>query len=249
MYEILDDISKGNGTLEHLDLLRELAEVVKDTTMCGLGQTASNPVLSTLRYFGDEYHRHVIDKKCDAFVCKELVGAPCQAGCPLDTEVWRYVALIEKGQYEEAYKVIREVNPFPSVCARVCGRKCETRCNLAVSGGEAIAIRAMKRFITDRIDPAVYKPVRTGRQDKYAHKVAVVGSGPGGLSAAHYLSLLGYKVTLVEAADEPGGMLISCIPAYRLPRDVAEKEIESLLDENITLKCGTALGRDITIDE
>jgi len=249
MYEILDDISKGNGTPEHLDLLEELAEAVKDTTMCGLGQTASNPVLSTLRYFRDEYHRHVIDKKCGAFVCKDLVGASCQAGCPLDTEVWRYVALIERGEYEEAYKVIREVNPFPSVCARVCGRKCETRCNLAVSGGQAIAIRALKRFITDRVDPAVYEPVRVPRRAKDSHRVAVVGSGPAGLSAAHYLSLLGYKVTLVEAADKPGGMLISCIPAYRLPRDVAEKEIESLLDENITLRCGTALGRDITIDE
>jgi len=249
MYEILDDISKGNGTLEHLALLKELAETVKDTTMCGLGQTASNPVLSTLSYFHDEYYRHVVDKKCDAFVCKDLVGAPCQAGCPLDTEVWRYVALIEKGEYEEAYKVIRGANPFPSVCARVCGRKCETRCNLAVSGGEAIAIRALKRFITDRVDPAVYKPLRLPRRDKDSHRVAVVGSGPAGLSAAHNLSLLGHKVTLVEAADKPGGMLISCIPAYRLPRDVAGKEIESLLDENITLRCGTALGRDITIDE
>ena len=249
MYEILDDISKGQGTLEHLGLLKELAEVVKDTTMCGLGQTASNPVLSTLRYFHDEYRRHVIDKKCDSFVCKDLVGAPCQAGCPLDTEVWRYVALIEKGKYEEAYKVIRDANPFPSVCARVCGRKCETRCNLAVSGGQALAIRAMKRFITDRIDPSVYKPVRTVSRGTELHRIAVVGAGPAGLSAAHYLSLLGYKVTLIDAADEPGGMLISCIPAYRLPQDVTRKEIELLLDENITLRCGTALGRDITIDE
>jgi NADH-quinone oxidoreductase subunit F len=249
MYEILDDVSKGRGTLEHLDLLKELAEVVKDTTMCGLGQTASNPVLSTLRYFSDEYRRHVTDKKCGAFVCKELVGASCQAACPLGTEVWRYVALIEKGKYEEAYKVIREVNPFPSVCARVCGRKCETRCNLAISGGEAIAIRALKRFITDRIDPSVYKPVGTDRRGKDVHRIAVVGAGPAGLSAAHHLSLRGYKVTLVEADDEPGGMLISCIPAYRLPRNMACKEIESLLDENITLRCGTALGRDITIDE
>jgi NADH-quinone oxidoreductase subunit F len=249
MYEILDDISRGKGTLEHLDLLKELAEAVKDTTMCGLGQTASNPVLSTLCYFNDEYHRHVIDKKCGAFVCKDLVGASCQAACPLDTEVWRYVALIEKGKYKEAYKVIREVNPFPSVCARVCGRKCETRCNLATGGGQAIAIRAMKRFITDRIDPSVYKPVRTVPRGKGLHRIAVVGAGPAGLSIAHYLSLLGYKVTLIEASDEPGGMLISCIPAYRLPRDVAHKEIESLLDENITLRCGTALGRDITIDE
>jgi len=249
MYEILDDISKGSGTLKHLDLLKELAEVVKDTTMCGLGQTASNPVLSTLRYFRDEYLHHVVDKKCGAFVCKELVGASCQAACPLDTEVWRYVALIEKGQYEEAYKVIREANPFPSVCARVCGRKCETRCNLAVSGGEAISIRALKRFITDRIDPSVYKAPRRSRDSKNISRVAIIGAGPAGLSAGHNLSLLGHKVTLIDAADEPGGMLISSIPDYRLPRDVANKEIELLLDENITLRCRTKLGRDVTIDE
>jgi len=232
MYEILDDISKGKGTLGHLDLLKELAEVVKDTTMCGLGQTASNPVLSTLRYFRDEYLRHVINKKCDAFVCRDIVGAPCQTACPLDTEVWRYVALIEKGKYEG-----------------VCGRKCENKCNIAISGGQAIAIRAMKRFITDRVDPSVYKPVRTARRDKGVHRIAVVGAGPAGLSVAHYLSLLGYKVTIVDAGEEPGGMLISCIPAYRLPLDVTRKEIKTLLDENITLRCGTVLGRDITIDE
>jgi len=250
MHEILNDISKGKGTPEHLDLLKELAEAVKDTTMCGLGQTASNPVLSTLHYFQDEYHRHVVDKKCDSFVCKELVGAPCQAACPLGTEVWRYVALIEKGRYEEAYKVIREANPFPSACARVCGRNCESRCTLAASGDEAIAIRILKRFITDRISPSVYKPVRTKLNGQKQRKVAVVGAGPAGISAAHYLSLLGYKVTIVEAGKEPGGMLLSCIPAYRLPRDVARKEIDLLLDdENIDVRYDTALGRDVTIDE
>ena len=249
MYEILDDVSKGQATLEDLDLLKELAEVVKDTTMCGLGQTASNPVLSTLNYFRAEYEQHIREKKCAAFVCEELVGAPCQMACPLDTQAWRYVAMIEKGEYEEAYKIIREANPFPSVCARVCDRKCETRCNLAASGGEAIAIRALKRFITDRVDPSVYQPVRTTREGSDAHRVVVVGAGPAGLSAAHYLSLLGCRVMLIDAQDEPGGMLISCIPAYRLPRDVAQKEIHSLLNENITLRCGIVLGRDITIDE
>jgi len=249
MHEILDDISRGKGTLGHLDLLKELAEVVKDTTMCGLGQTASNPVLSTLQYFRDEYERHVIDKKCDAFVCKDLVGAPCQSACPLGTEAWRYTALIEKGQYEEAYKVIREPNPLPSICARVCDRKCETRCTHAVSGGEGIAVRALKRFITDRVDPAVYQPVKKRIDAVNPTNVAVVGAGPAGLAAAHYLSLSGYKVTLIESEKQPGGMLISCIPAYRLPRVVLRKEMESLLDENITLKCGITLGRDITIDE
>jgi NADH-quinone oxidoreductase subunit F len=97
MHEILDDICKGKATFEDLDLLEELAHVVKDTTMCGLGQTASNPVLSTLRYFREEYERHIRDKRCDAFVCKELVGAPCQSACPLGTEAWRYVAHIARG--------------------------------------------------------------------------------------------------------------------------------------------------------
>ncbi len=249
MHEILDDISKGKGTSEQIELLKELAIVVKDTTMCGLGQTASNPVLSTLRYFRGEYERHVVEKKCDAFVCSELVGAACQAACPLGTEVWRYVALIAQGEYEEAYKVIRRVNPFPSVCARVCDRKCETRCNLAASGGEAISIRALKRFVTDRFDPSVYKPERISANGKNSKRVAVVGSGPAGLAAAHNLSLLGHKVTLIEAEDELGGMLVSCIPSYRLPREIMRREVKSLLDNNIIVRCGTRLGRDIEIDE
>ncbi|HOE11117.1 MAG TPA: FAD-dependent oxidoreductase [bacterium] len=249
MSEILGDISNGNGMREQLDLLEELAVVVKDTTMCGLGQTASNPVLSALRYFRNEFERHIADKKCDAFVCSKLVGAPCQTACPLGTEAWRYIALIEKGQYEEAYRVIREPNPFPSVCARVCDRKCEQRCRLGTGGGDPVAIRALKRFVTDYVDPSVYKPVRIRRNDDPIPRVAVIGAGPAGLSAANRLSLLGYKVTVFEAEEEPGGMLISCIPAYRLPRETIRKEIRSLLDENISLKCGTTLGRDLTIDD
>jgi len=248
MHEILTDISKGKATLDDLDLLKELAEAVKDTTMCGLGQTAANPVLSTLRYFRHEYERHVVDRKCDAFVCKDLVGAPCQAACPVGTEAWRYVALIEKGRYEEAYKVIRKANPLPSVCARVCDRKCETRCSHAASGGEAIAVRSLKRFITDRVDPQVYQPPRFNIGSSGGN-VAVVGAGPAGLVAAHCLSLYGHKVTLIESEDEPGGMLMSCIPSYRLPREVLRKEMKSLLDDNITVRCQTTFGHDITVDE
>jgi len=249
MYEILDGISKGQAAPEDIELLEELAVAVKDTAMCGLGQTASNPVLSTLRYFRGEYERHVANRKCDAFVCSELVGASCQAACPLDTEAWRYVALIEKERYEEAYQVIREANPFPSICARVCDRKCEQRCQLAASGDEAVAVRALKRFVTDRVSPSVYKPPKPAKAGGRPQKVAVVGAGPAGLAAAHYLSRLGHKVTVLEGETEPGGMLISCIPAYRLPRSIVGQEIESLLDENITLRCSTALGRDVTIDD
>jgi NADH-quinone oxidoreductase subunit F len=248
MYEILEDIASGNGSMDHLALLEELASVVKDTSMCGLGQSAPNPVLSTLRYFRDEFERHIYHKRCDAFVCKDLVGAPCQAACPIGTEAWRYVAHIARGEFDQAYRAIRESNPFPSVCARVCNHPCEERCRSTTHGSQAIAIRALKRFVTDRIDPGSYRPVRTGTPAPDSPSVAIVGSGPAGLTAAHFLSLRGYRSTVFEMDSRPGGMLFSAIPSYRLPREVIGKEIESLFDENITLKCDTKLGRDITIE-
>jgi len=249
MHEILEDITSGRGTLQHLDLLEELALVVKDTTMCGLGQTASNPVLSTLRYFRDEYERHITQKKCDAYVCRDLVGAPCQSACPVGTEVWRYIAHLRRGEYDEAYRAIREPNPLPSICARACHHPCEERCRLGSSGGQAVALRALKRFITDRVDPRAYRMRRSPEADRETRRVAVVGSGPAGLSAAHYLSLQGYGVSIYEAEAEPGGMLVIGIPEYRLPRDIVRREIDSLIDENVVLKCSTALGRDVSIDE
>jgi NADH-quinone oxidoreductase subunit F len=248
MYQIVSDICAGKGQPTDIPLLEELGQAVKDGSLCALGGTAPNSVLSTLRYFRNEYERHVADKRCDAFVCRDLVGAPCQAACPLGTEAWRYVALLEKGQYEQAYQVIRETNPFPSVCARVCDHRCEYRCRLGTSGSQPLAIRALKRFITDHVRPSAGKPAKRAGTAGDAVKVAVIGAGPAGLTAAHDLSRNGYQVTIFEAQNRPGGMLVSGIPAYRLPRDVLHKEIESLLDEDITLKCGTALGRDVTID-
>lgn len=248
MWELLDDITRGKGTDEHLEVLEELALVVKDTTMCGLGQTASNPVLSTLKYFRHEYLDHIHNKRCAAFVCKDLVGAPCGTACPIGTEAWRYVAYIGRGEYDEAYSVIREANPFPSVCARVCSHPCESRCRSGQVGNQPIAIRNLKRFITDRIDPASYRPKRRKPYKKEMPRVAVVGSGPAGLTAAHYLSLAGYKITVFEADAEPGGMLIAGIPSYRLPKDILRKEIASVLDQNVTVECNTALGRDVTIN-
>ncbi len=246
MYELLDDITKGRGTPEHPELLEELALAVKDTTMCGLGNSAPNPVLTTLRYYRHEYERHIYDKRCDAFVCKDLVGAPCQAACPLGTEAWRYVALLEKGDYDGAYQALRQPNPLPSVCARVCNHPCEEKCRLGTTGEAPVAIRALKRFVTDRADPATYEPARAADAD--GKKVAVVGAGPAGLAAAHYLSLAGHHVTIYEAEAKPGGMLVAAIPAYRLPRDVLAAEIDALLDDNVTLELNTALGRDVTLD-
>ena len=248
MYEILEDISTGKATPDSLKLLEELAHVVKDTSMCGLGQSAPNPILSNLRYFKEEYLQHISDKKCSAGVCRDLIGAPCQATCPLGTEAWRYVAHIAREEYEEAYLAIREANPFPSVCARVCNHPCEDKCRAGQSGGDPIAIRALKRFVTDRVDPSIYSSRRLKTADENSPRIAIVGAGPAGLTAAHYLSLQGYKITVFDSEAEPGGMMYTAIPSYRLPREVIKKEIDSILDDNITLRCNSTLGQDFTID-
>ncbi len=227
--------------------LEKLAETIKATSLCGLGQTAPNPVLSTLRWFRDEYEAHIFERNCPAGACAELVGVPCQNSCPVNTETWRYVIHIARGEYAEAYRVIRQANPFPSVCARVCHHPCEQSCRAGSTGGEPIAIRALKRFVVDRADPAEAAPEVTPAGPDAA-RIAVIGAGPSGLAAAHYLSLKGHKVTIFERDSKPGGMLICAIPEYRLPREPLEKEINSLLNENIDLKCNMALGRDITID-
>ncbi|MBE3123870.1 MAG: FAD-dependent oxidoreductase, partial [Planctomycetes bacterium] len=256
MLEILQALCRSRKGEQELDALlrvrgimdlQHLGETIKATSLCGLGQTAPNPVLSTLKWFRDEYEAHVYERRCPAGACKELVGAPCQNGCPLGTEVWRYVAHVARGDYAEAYRVIRAANPLPSACARVCHHPCERVCRAGATGGEAIAIRTLKRFVVDRADArAAAPPVAPAEPD--AARIAVVGAGPAGLSAAHYLSLMGHRVTVFEKESEPGGMLVGAIPAYRLPRDVLGREIENLLNENVEVKYGTALGRDVTLD-
>ncbi|MFH1807559.1 MAG: FAD-dependent oxidoreductase [Pseudomonadota bacterium] len=190
----------------------------------------------------------------DALITDKLVGppgldpltAPCQLACPIGTEAWRYVAHIERGEYEQAYLAIRDPNPFPSVCARVCDHRCERSCRLGTVEGSPVAIRALKRFVTDTIDPGVYQPERAA--DDKEQRVAIVGGGPAGLSAAHLLALRGFRVSVFEQNEQLGGMLRHAIPSYRLPRDVLDREIAALLDPRITVKTGVRLGSDITVD-
>jgi NADH-quinone oxidoreductase subunit F len=256
MLEILDSLTHNRHSETEFDALlrfqgvmelERLAGVIRDTSLCGLGQTAPNPVLATLRWFRDEYEAHVYERRCPAGACKDLVGAPCETGCPVGTEVWRYVAHVARGEYEQAYRVIRQANPFPSACARVCNHPCETLCRCGSTGGDPIAIRTLKRFVVDRVDPALFT-VQVKQAGPKSKKVAVVGAGPAGLTAAHCLSVKGHQVTVLERESIAGGMLVSAIPEYRLPRQALAAEIASLLNENTDLKLGQALGRDFTID-
>ncbi|MDR3673455.1 MAG: NADH-ubiquinone oxidoreductase-F iron-sulfur binding region domain-containing protein [Holophaga sp.] len=257
MLQILQTITHNRRGEEGIDallrvrgvmVLKELGEAIKASSLCGLGQTAPNPVLSTLKWFRDEYEAHIYERRCPSGTCRELVGAPCQSGCPVGTEVWKYVAHVAQGEYDEAYQAIRSANPFPSVCARVCNHPCEASCRCGTTGGDPISIRNLKRFVVDRVDPASFKPaVRPAKPD--AARVAVVGGGPAGLCAANALSRQGYRITLLEREQRLGGMLVAGIPAYRLPRQVLDQEIQNLLNPNITVEFGKTLGRDFTLGD
>jgi NADPH-dependent glutamate synthase beta subunit-like oxidoreductase/NAD-dependent dihydropyrimidine dehydrogenase PreA subunit len=177
---------------------------------------------------------------------------PCMMACPAHTNAGRYVGLIAEGHYEEAYRYAREPNPLASICGRVCAHPCETACRRG-SIDRPIAIRALKRFLTERYGAESRRPidVNAGRaQRKLPYKVAVVGGGPVGLSAAHDLALLGYSVTIFEAAPVAGGMLYLGVPEYRLPRSVVEAQVREILATgDITLKLNHAAGRDFTVSE
>ena len=215
--------------------------------MCGLGQTAANPLLSTIKYFRNEYISHIRYKRCDAAVCREIISSPCQHTCPIDTQASVYIALAAHGRFEEAFDVIRRDNPLPTVCGRVCCHTCETRCRAGEGGGEPIDIRSIKRFIVDRAMKSglreVQKPERTKEQ-----RIAVVGSGPTGLSCAYYLALEGYDITVFEALPASGGMLRFAIPEYRLPRNILDYDIKAITDAGVKIKTGVRLGPDISID-
>jgi len=176
---------------------------------------------------------------------------PCMQACPVHTQAGRYVSLIAQGRYREAYRYARTPNPFASICGRVCGHPCEPACRRG-QFDLPISIRALKRFVTERFGPESRNPVDVfgGKPEvKYSEKVAVIGSGPAGMSAAHDLALLGYSVTIFEAAAVPGGMMHLGIPEYRLPRDVLQAQIREILDLGPQLKLNMRLGRDFSLDD
>jgi formate dehydrogenase (NADP+) beta subunit len=176
---------------------------------------------------------------------------PCMQACPVHTQAGRYVSLIAQGRYEEAYRYARVPNPFASICGRVCGHPCEPACRRG-QFDLPISIRALKRFVTERYGPESRNPIDVFRDRPRvtrAEKVAVIGSGPAGMSAAHDLALLGYPVTVFDAAGVPGGMMHLGIPEYRLPRDVLQAQIREILDMGPELRLNTRLGRDFSLED
>jgi NADH-quinone oxidoreductase subunit F len=245
LWEILDKITRGKGTMEDLQTLEELAIAVRDASMCGLGQTAANPVLSTLQYFKNEYEAHIKYKKCPAIVCKQIISSPCQHTCPIDTEAPQYIAYIARGEFKKAYDIILKDNPLLGICSRVCHHPCETKCR-AGQGGDPIAIRALKRFA---VEYGTSKTRKKMKKNPKGEKVAIIGSGPSGLMAGYHLVQKGYAPTIFEALPVTGGMLAVGIPEYRLPRKVLEKDIARVIDEGVKIKNNQKFGKDFTIKD
>lgn len=246
MLEILQRICTGKGQPDDIEKLIELGNEIKKTSLCGLGQSAPNPVLSTLRYFKHEYEAHIFSKHCEAGVCSDLVRAPCQSACPASVDVPGFISLVGEKRYAEALKLHRERNPFAAVCARVCFHTCEEKCR-RVTLDEPMAIRAVKRFMVDQ-EITVQIPEVRDNPDNARRKIAIVGAGPAGLSCAYFLARLGYRPHVFEAEQRPGGMLVQTIPAYRLPREILAREIRMIERMGVTIETGMRLGKDFNIN-
>jgi len=236
MLEILTRITEGRGELEDIDRLVALGEVIRDASLCGLGQTAPNPVLSTIRFFRDEYEAHIIEKRCVAHSCEALITTTCSSACPAHVNIPEYVALIAEGRLAEAVDVIRRRNPFASVCGRACDHPCERFCRRGDIDGP-VAIRNLKRFVTEQVADTTVSPALRWHGPR-SGKVAVIGSGPAGLSAAYFLALMGREVTVFEALDVAGGILRVGIPDYRLPPEAVDRDVDYIRDAGVEIRTG-----------
>lgn len=244
MLEILERITRGEGREGDIELLEELGETIKETAICGLGQTAPNPVLSTIRNFREEYEEHIKYKHCRAGVCSDLFISPCQNACPAGVNVPGYVALIAAGRVRDAYNLVRKENPFPAVCGRVCTHPCESRCRRGQLD-EPIAVADLKRYVADQIFRSD-EPYMDLVFPKKGKSVAVIGAGPSGLTCGYYLARLGYDVNVYESQPVAGGVLAFGIPEYRLPKEVLQHEIRLIEQVGVKIHLNSEIGKTLT---
>ena len=237
---LLGKILEGTGTEEDVQTLEESSRAIFETADCAIGREAARTVLACLKGFRDDFTSHLTTGRC----LSTFVAVPCVNSCPAHVDIPGYIALTAEGKYADAVRLIREDNPFPSVCGLICEHPCEEHCRRNIMD-DSVNIRGLKRVAVERAGhvPAPKCAPSTGR------KVAIIGGGPTGLTAAYYLTLMGHSVTVYEKQKKFGGMLRYGIPRYRLPAEFLDEDINVILSTGITAYTGVEIGRDISFSE
>lgn len=236
---LITDVLNGEATMDTLDLMEETALSIMHSADCAIGYEAAHMVYKSLIGCRDDYEQHIREGRC---TCTYHQPVPCVALCPAHVDIPGYIALVGAGRYDDAIRLIRKDNPFPTTCGFICEHPCEARCRRNMVD-DAINIRGLKRVAADfagKVPPPPCAP-STGK------RVAVVGGGPGGLSAAYYLQLMGHQATVFEMLPKLGGMLRYGIPNYRLPKERLDDDIEAILATGVEVKYGMRIGQDMTI--
>ena len=238
---LLSDVMDGKADIETLDLMENLAISIMDSADCAIGYEAAKMVYKNLQECREDFEEHVRQGKC---LCQYTQPVPCVSLCPAHVDIPGYIALVGEGRYADAIRLIRKDNPFPTTCGFICDHPCEAKCRRNVVD-DAVNIRGLKRVAADyanQVLPPECAP-KTGK------RVAVVGGGPGGLSAAYYLQLMGHQVTVFEMLPKLGGMLRYGIPNYRLPKDRLDDDIKAILATGVEVVHGKRIGSELTIQK
>ncbi len=238
---MITDVLDGNATLDTLKIIEDTSLSIMNSADCAIGYEAANMVYKGVLGYREDYIEHIVHKRC---TCQYSQPVPCVALCPASVDIPGYIALVREGRYADAIRLIRKDNPFPTTCGFICEHPCEARCRRNMMD-DAVNIRGLKRVAADfagEVEPPKCAP-STGKT------VAVLGGGPGGMSAAYYLQLMGHQVTIYEMLPKLGGMLRYGIPNYRLPKERLDQDIEAILKTGVEVKHGLKIGQDISIQE
>ena len=247
--ETLDRICQGEGRVEDLSLMEGLAQAIRKSAKCNLGQTAPVPLLVALEHFRDEFMEVITKKKVvPKGTYKAKATAPCLNACPSHLNIPTYIECIKEGDFTKSLQVIREGTCLPGTLGRVCVRPCEFNCRRMLLD-EAVGIKALKRFVADYEIWKKKKPLLPAPEEKKDKKVGVIGAGPAGLSCAYYLAAKGYQVTIFERLDEPGGMAAVGIPDYRLPRHILRREVDLITSLGVEIRYNVEIGKDVKFSE